>query len=84
MIETHHGQTSTFVHDLGGQLTSADHSLQTDEGYSYDPNGNRTAPASTSAPTIKSSRTARSTTPRSCKKPWLERSDFSLILRERG
>ncbi len=42
--ETHHGQTSTYIHDLAGQLTDADHSAQVDEGYSYDANGNPTDP----------------------------------------
>ncbi|MBN2216250.1 MAG: hypothetical protein JW719_02620, partial [Pirellulales bacterium] len=40
--ETHHGQTSVYTHDNTGQLTAADHSVQTDETYAYDANGNRT------------------------------------------
>ena len=39
--ETHHGQTSRYTYDLAGQLTAADHSLQPDESYTYDANGNR-------------------------------------------
>jgi YD repeat-containing protein len=38
----HHGQTATYTHDDAGQLTGADHSVQPDESYSYDLNGNRT------------------------------------------
>ncbi|NLX96620.1 MAG: hypothetical protein GXY83_10625 [Rhodopirellula sp.] len=34
--------TSALGYDASDQLTSADHSYQTDEGYSYDDNGNRT------------------------------------------
>lgn len=34
--------TSTFSYDATNQLTSTDHSYQTDEAYSYDANGNRT------------------------------------------
>ncbi len=33
---------STYSYDDTDQLTAADHSFQTDEGYSYDENGNRT------------------------------------------
>jgi RHS repeat-associated protein len=39
--ETHHGQVSRYDHDLVGQLLAADHSLQDDESYTYDENGNR-------------------------------------------
>jgi RHS repeat-associated protein len=39
--ETHHGQTSRYTYDPAGQLTAAEHSLQPDESYTYDPNGNR-------------------------------------------
>ncbi|MES2790039.1 MAG: putative Ig domain-containing protein [Planctomycetota bacterium] len=38
----HHGETTTYVHDDSGQLTGANHSVQSDETYSYDLNGNRT------------------------------------------
>ncbi len=34
--------TTGFSHDDTDQLTAADHSYQTDEGYTYDANGNRT------------------------------------------
>jgi RHS repeat-associated protein len=37
------GNTSDYTYDSAGQLTDADHSAQTDEGYLYDANGNRTA-----------------------------------------
>src|SRR5262249_20578079 len=40
--ETHHGRTSTYSYDLDGQLITADHTGQADEGYGYDANGNRT------------------------------------------
>jgi hypothetical protein len=39
--ETHHGQSSSYTHDLTGPLTAADHQTQTDESYSYDANANR-------------------------------------------
>jgi len=38
---THHGQTTTYTYDDAGQLTAANHSIQRDESYSYDLNGNR-------------------------------------------
>lgn len=34
--------TATYSYDNNGQLTGADHSVETDESYSYDANGNRT------------------------------------------
>ena len=34
--------SSDYSYDTNGQLTSTDHSFQTDEAYSYDENGNRT------------------------------------------
>jgi RHS repeat-associated protein len=34
--------TSNFTYDATSQLTSTDHSFQTDEAYSFDANGNRT------------------------------------------
>jgi RHS repeat-associated protein len=39
---THHGQATTYTHDDAGQLTAANHSIQADESYSYNFNGNRT------------------------------------------
>lgn len=40
--ELHHGQSSGYGYDDLGQLTSATHSGQQDEGYDYDAAGNRT------------------------------------------
>jgi RHS repeat-associated protein len=38
--ESHHGQTSSYQYDPTSQLLEADHSLQPDEQYAYDANGN--------------------------------------------
>lgn len=38
----HHGESTTYAYDDAGQLTAANHSVQTDEAYSFDLNGNRT------------------------------------------
>ena len=41
LSESHHGETTTFSYDLVDQLTLADHSVQADETFDYDDNGNR-------------------------------------------
>ena len=38
--ESHHGQTSSYEYDPTSQLLKADHSVQADEQYAYDANGN--------------------------------------------